>query len=274
MIVFEIIVYESDNIIGEDDKKYFKLISDIHQLQQNGNEDTNAGMIFSVLVYIVLHGSATDEDIDYKVLTNIYNSIYKTDISSKTVSIESCLAELVPKYLDQVDEKFTPCSINIVKAVVYTFGNVSCECLVQNCSLDVMIDYVVPSGTITDDLHVVVVDICVLACALVKRMKTNSDVRSVGGYIYKSFAVHENVEICNLFIDTLEQSNENFTSRHMIYLLDGLTKDGTKFSIFDKLEKLFNLFCRQIDEFGNTVFHYLVVYFRIKTISRIHQVFL
>lgn len=47
----------------------------------------------------------------------------------------------------------------------------------------------------------------------------------------------------------------------MIYLLDGLTKDGTQFSIFDKVEKLFNLFCRQIDEFGNTVFHYLVTLF-------------
>ncbi|XP_052073708.1 uncharacterized protein LOC127711642 [Mytilus californianus] len=203
-------VNESDNVIGEDDAKYFKLISDVHQLRQSGDKDTNDGMIYSVLVYIVLHGSATEEDVDYEVLTNIYNSIYKTIIPSETVSIESCLAELVPKYLDQVDEKFTPCSINIVKAVIYTFGNESCECFVQNCSLDVMMDYVVPSGASTDDFHVVV-DICVLASALVQRMKSNSDAKSVGKYIYKSFVVHENVEISNLFIDTLEQSNEDFT---------------------------------------------------------------
>lgn len=257
---FKIVVDEHDSVINEDDAKYFKLFGEVNQLRQKGEEDTKCGTLYYILVYIVLHGSATEAEINYEILSNIYNSIYKTAIPSENICIESCLAELVPTYLDQVDEKFTPCNITIVKAVVYFFGNESCECFVKNCSLDIMMDYVVPSCTSIEDFYVVV-DIYVLASALVQRIKSKSDARPVGKYVFKAFFDHKNIEISNLFIDTLEQSKEHFTSDHMIHLLDGLTKDGTKFSIFDKLEKLFNLFCRQVDKSGNTILHYLVTRF-------------
>lgn len=214
-------------------------------------------MLYSVLVYIVLHGSAAEKDINLEILTNMYNSIYKSIFPSETVSTETCLTELVPKYLDQVYDKFTPCSINVAKAVICLFGDESCECFVQHCSLDILLDYGVQKGTFIKGCHVPV-EACALAPALVNRMQSHSDARSVGKYIFKSVVVHRNVETADLFIDAVEKSNEHFTSDHMINLLDGLTKDGNTFSIFEKLEKLFNLFCRQVDKFGNTVFHYLV----------------
>ncbi|XP_052074942.1 uncharacterized protein LOC127712506 [Mytilus californianus] len=246
--------------LDEDDVKYFKLFGEVQELWKNGSKDENGGILYSVLVYFVLHGSSTEDDIDYEILTKIYESIYKRSVSIETASIKTCLAELVPKYLDQIDEKFTPCSINVVKSVIYSFGNECCECFVQYCSPDILLDNVIPSGTSTDNFHVSV-DASVLVPVLVQRMLSTSVAKSIGKYVCILTHIHENVETANLFIDELEQSDESFTSDHMICLLDGLTKMGKEFEIFEKLEKLFNVFCRQVDEFGNTLFHYLVARF-------------
>lgn len=118
----------------------------------------------------------------------------------------------------------------------------------------------IPSGTSTDNFHVAV-DASILVPVLVKRMLNTSEAKYIGKYICILTQSHENVETANLFIDELEKSGESFTSDHMIYLLDGLTKRGKEFEIFEKLGKLFNVFCRQVDEFGNTIFHYLVTRF-------------
>ncbi|CAC5406461.1 unnamed protein product [Mytilus coruscus] len=246
--------------LDEDDVKYFKLFSEVKQLRENGNADANDGMLYSLLVYVVLYGSSTEKKIDIEILLTIHNSIYKRTFPSETVSVKTCLAALVPKYLDKVEEKFTPCSITVVKAVIHCFGNECSECFVQNCSLYILLDYVVPIGTNIEDFHVEI-DACLLTSVLVQRIKSNADARSVGEYIYKLAITHHNVETANLLIDTLEQSNEQFTPDHMIHLLDGLTKLGENFSIFKKLGKLYNVFCRHIDELGNTVFHFLVTRF-------------
>lgn len=247
-------------LADEDDEKYFKLFGEVQELWQNGSKDEKSGILYSVLVYIVLHGSSTEDNIDYEILTDIYESIYKRSVSIETASIKTVLAELVPKYLDQIDETFTPCSINVVKSVIYSFGNKCCEFFIRNCSLDILLDNVIPSGTGTDGFHVAV-NVSVLVSVLVERMLNNSEAKSIGKYICILTQSHKNVETANLFIDELEKSDESFTSDHMICLLDGLTKEGKEFEIFEKLGKLYNVFCRQLDEFGNTVFHYLVVRF-------------
>ncbi|CAC5400217.1 unnamed protein product [Mytilus coruscus] len=250
----------------EDDAKYFKLfgppliensVGAVQELWQNGSKNENGGILYSVLVYIVLHGSSTEDDIDYEILAKIYESIYKRSVSIETASIKTCLAELVPKYLDSIDETFTPCNINVSKSVIHSFGNECCDCFIRNCSLDILLDNVIPSGTSTDNFHVAV-EASVLVPVLVERMLKTSEAKSIGKYICILTHIHENVETANLFIDELEKSDERFTSDHMIFLLDGLTKWGKEFEIFEKLGKLYNVFCCQVDEFGNTLFHYLV----------------
>lgn len=241
----------------EDDAKYFKLFGAVQELWQNGSKNENGGILYSVLVYIVLHGSSTEDDIDYEILAKIYESIYKRSVSIETASIKTCLAELVPKYLDSIDETFTPCNINVLKSVIHSFGNECCDCFIRNCSLDILLDNVIPSGTSTDNFHVAV-EASVLVPVLVERMLNTSETKSIGKYICILTHIHENVETASLFIDELEKSDKRFTSDHMIFLLDGLTKRGKEFEIFEKLGKLYNVFCCQVDEFGNTLFHYLV----------------
>ncbi|CAC5400206.1 RPGRIP1L [Mytilus coruscus] len=251
-------VDQSNNVSGldVDDGKDCKLFREVQQLRQNGEQDRNDGMLYSLLVHIVLHGSSTKEVINLEFLLNIYANIYQRTIPSEIVSIETCLAALIPKYIDQVEEKFTPCSIKVAKAAIYSLRDDKCEFLVQNCSLDIFLDYVVPSGTNIEDFYIEI-DACLLTSVLVQRIKSNADARSVGEYFYKLVMTHHNVETTNLLIDTLKESNAHFTPDHVIHLLDGLTKRGEKFSIFDKLEKLYNVFCRQVDEFGNIVSSFL-----------------
>ena len=59
------------------------------------------------------------------------------------------------------------------------------------------------------------------------------------------------------FIDLFVESDIRLSSVHIVDFLDGLTNKGEDFKIFEHT-KMFNVICRQVDKFGNTVFHYFV----------------
>lgn len=216
-------------------------------------------MNYSVLVYTILSGSASEDEMQFDVLRQIYKAIYKFSTTSVySFPIKNVLKGLVPAYLIRIEDSFTSRDAVVDKSVTHSFGNKCTECFLQCCNFEMLLYHVRPGleNKLDDFLGV---DAFTLASALIKRMQCEfDDAYYTGNYIEKLIVEIKDTKTIEIFIDILGQCNDEITVDHLLFLLDGLTKNGEDFEIFKYFKTLYYVFHRRVDEHKNTIFHYLV----------------
>ena len=167
-----------DNDSWQEDQKYFQLYKDVEQLWIEGKCDQSSACKYLVLSYVVLRGS-TEEDIKVEVLDSMSNSIFGSPLPDLG-DAKSCLHELIPKYVEKIESTYTTSSVNVSRAVIYTYGGISPENLTEVCSFDVLYEFVIPDCVDTDSVSVRVKAVT-LVIILLKKM--NGQALGIGKYI-------------------------------------------------------------------------------------------
>lgn len=218
---------------------------------------------YSVLVYTILSGSVSADNMRFDVLEQISKALFQVSILDvDTFLIQKVLKGLVPFYLLKIEDSFTSHDAVIDKSVIHSFGKKCTECFLQHCSFELLLDHVRPMNAKTSDRYLRV-DAYTIAYALIKRMQCElNDAFHTGAYIEKLSFEIKDIETTGLFIDILGQWEDRLTNKHLVSLLDGLTKNGEDFKIFKHFKTLYYAFKRRVDEHENTIFHYLVALYK------------
>ncbi|CAC5400208.1 pilT [Mytilus coruscus] len=214
------------------ESRYFRIYTKIETFRQEGDRNKKSAEMFAVLVYIVLHGSSSVNEIDANVVEEISKAICHQDVSCDLLSIEKCIHGLTPKYLEQIGDHVTTRDA----LIIYFRLNKNDEC------------------------HFAF-DAYSFVFALIKRLQCNPDVVLIGKYIQTLANKLEHIEIVNLFLDVLKESEKCISGINMILFLDGVTSKGANFKRFEKQQRFYELLYRKVDDSDNTVFHIIVMHY-------------
>ncbi|CAC5400191.1 unnamed protein product [Mytilus coruscus] len=239
------IIEDMTKPLKEGESRYFRIYTEIEKFRQEGDRNKSSAEMFAVLVYIVLHGSSSVKEIDVNVVQKISKAIFHQDVSCDLLSIERCIHDLTPKYLEQIGDRVTTRDAVISKAVICFFRNECFGCFVEISSILILVDHILPSEQ-NDECHFAF-DAYSLVLALIKRLQCNPDVVHIGQFIQTLVNKLENIEIVNLFLDVLKEN--------------GLTSKGANFKVFEKQKRFYELLYRTVDDAENVVFHIIVMHY-------------
>lgn len=195
--------------------------------------------------------------------------MYKSQNDSDHVLVrpitEALDSKLVQLYLTKVTEcTYSPRDNFVVKLIIHSFGNESIECLLKFCRFDVLFDHVRLRKE-NKNCDLLEVDSETFVKSLFKRIQLDKedDAFLIGLHIRKLGEEIDRVILC-LFVEILQKGHGDITFYHMESLLDGLTNKSTNFDIFCELPTLYDAFERNVDNYENTLFHYIVALYSKK----------
>ncbi|CAC5400210.1 unnamed protein product [Mytilus coruscus] len=238
--------------------RFYRIYNEIEKLRQEGDKNKKSAEMFAILVYIVLHGSSSVKTIDANIVKKIFKSIFHYAVSCDLLSIESCINDLTPRYLEQIGDEVTTREAVVSQAVICLFGNECFRCFVEICCISILFEHLLP--TRENDKRYFTFDAYSIVLALINRLQCNPDVVHIGKHIRKLVNKKQNIEIVNIFLDMLNKSKKYINGIHMILFLDGLTSRGTNFTAFEKQIRFYELLYRKVDAAENVVFHVIVTH--------------
>lgn len=232
-------------------------------MREKGKTEKKSALSYSLLVYAALRGSISLGQEYSNEFTEIAKNVYKHRNNSDHVLvrpiIEAIESKLFPVYLTKVNkDTYSPRDNVVVQLSIHSFGNESIECLLKFCRFDVLFEHVrLRKENKNGDL--LEVDSETLVKSLFKRIQLDKDDDAylIGQHIRKLGEEIDRV-ILGLFVEILQKGHGDITFYQMDSLLDGLTKKSTNFDIFCELPTLYDAFKRKVDNYENTIFHYIV----------------
>lgn len=228
------------------------------------NKGRKTDLSSCLLVYAALRGSISlDQEYSYE-FTEIAKTMSVPDVVVNRIEDTIDMKLVGAGFLTKIDN-FTYIPLDhVVKPIIHSFGSEFKECLLRICSFDIMFEHVRPKKDNTKCDDYLEVESDTMAMAFFNRMQHDKhDASEIGKYIVK-LGKEINVDTLKVFLNMMQQCDD-ITFDHIILLLDGLTKDGTDFEVFEKLPTLYDAFKCKVDACQNTLFHYIVaLYFENK----------
>lgn len=235
-------------------------------MRVSGEKERKPALSYSLLVYAALRGSISLGQEHSDEFTEIAKTVYKSDNDSDYVLVSpikyTIETKLVPDFLSKVNNrKYSPRDNIVVKSIIHSFGKKFKTCLLKFCNFDILFDHVCFTQ-VNKNGDLLEFDSEILVKSLFQRIQFDKydDAYLIGQHIGK-LGTEINTETVNSFVDILRIGHGAITFYNMDSFIDGLTKKGTNFDVFRKLPALYDAFKRKVDNYGNTIFHYIVAHY-------------
>ncbi|XP_052075225.1 uncharacterized protein LOC127712675 [Mytilus californianus] len=245
---------------GQRDGNYVEtdIYKRIDGMRVSGKECRKTALSYSLLVYAALRGSISlgqEYSPEFTEIAKYINDSEHVLVSSIKNTLET---KLFPAFLTKVgNSTYSPRDKAVAKSIIHSFGKKFEECLLKFCSFDILFDHV-RFREVNENGDLLEVDSEILANSFFWRIQfKQGDAYSIGQFMGK-LGKEIDCKKFKLFVKKLRQGNGDITFYHMNSLLDGLTREGTNFDVFSKLPTLYDAFERKVDNYQNTIFHFIV----------------